>query len=285
MKEMECQRNFGFGKSRLLYVCFLGLLLLLGGSTALGQAVATGPTAPAVTPDSAEILQARKVLKKKLERNPGIKKIIFHNEPEQGRYIEYTDSDHVQRVVQLFLLLPETINASFSPGSAVTRSAWKVSYTEFVQMHEYYWLHSNWKQSDAEDIARELKVLTIDARQHWDADAVANLEKFKMKCQSWRSVQAGNPMPEEARRHKLLGETAYREKNLDKATDEYFNALEIYPCWPEGQFNIAYMLGETGWYPSAVGHMRKYLELVPDAPDAQAARDKIALWQGKASGR
>jgi hypothetical protein len=28
--------------------------------------------------------------------------------------------------------------------------------------------------------------------------------------------------------------------------------------------------------------MQAYLELVPDAPDAQAARDQIAIWQFRA---
>jgi hypothetical protein len=34
-------------------------------------------------------------------------------------------------------------------------------------------------------------------------------------------------------------------------------------------------------YGNAVLHMQRYLELVPDAPDAQAARDQIVIWQSK----
>jgi regulator of sirC expression with transglutaminase-like and TPR domain len=39
---------------------------------------------------------------------------------------------------------------------------------------------------------------------------------------------------------------------------------------------------ELGDYADAVEDMQSYLELVPNAPDAQAARDQIDLWQLKA---
>ena len=37
-----------------------------------------------------------------------------------------------------------------------------------------------------------------------------------------------------------------------------------------------------GYYDAAMEHMQAYLELVPEAADAQAARDKILIWQAKA---
>jgi predicted TPR repeat methyltransferase len=57
--------------------------------------------------------------------------------------------------------------------------------------------------------------------------------------------------------------------------------LVIFPTWPEGQFNLAFLCGETGDYGCAVEHMQDYLELVPDAPDAQAAKDKLIIWKDK----
>jgi len=63
----------------------------------------------------------------------------------------------------------------------------------------------------------------------------------------------------------------------------YFEAgIELYPTWPEGDFNAALIAGELGYYADAIEHMQAYLELVPDAADAQAARDQIAIWQYKA---
>ena len=57
--------------------------------------------------------------------------------------------------------------------------------------------------------------------------------------------------------------------------------LADYPVWPEGQFNAALLSAEMGYFPEAVRHMRCYLELVPEAADAQAARDQIVIWQSQ----
>ena len=60
-------------------------------------------------------------------------------------------------------------------------------------------------------------------------------------------------------------------------------ALDIFPTWPEGQFNLATLAGENKYYELAVMHMKEYLELVPDSTDAQAAKDSIIIWRDKLS--
>jgi regulator of sirC expression with transglutaminase-like and TPR domain len=40
---------------------------------------------------------------------------------------------------------------------------------------------------------------------------------------------------------------------------------------------------ELGLYAEAIEHMQAYLELFPDAADAQSARDQIVIWQDKAT--
>lgn len=44
---------------------------------------------------------------------------------------------------------------------------------------------------------------------------------------------------------------------------------------------MASILGDTGRYTEAIAHMKYYLELVPNASDSQADRDKIKIWQDK----
>ncbi len=283
MKRMKCHRNLGFAEARVSYLFPLGLLLLSILSMIPGESFAAGENGLSSTQsDTPDVIQARRVFKQELERTPHARNVVFHTDPGQIRYIEYTDpAKKSNDVVQLTTLLLNSIVASYSPGNVITYPAWKVSYTEYVEMHQYFWLSSDWSQSDAETVVRALKVLVLDARQDLAKTFAANFEKFRQKCQSWRTQQENFPMPEEARRHKVLAENALREKNVDKAVDEYIEALQIYPCWPEGQFNAASMLGETGWYGGAVVRMKNYLELVPDAPDAQAARDKIAIWRDK----
>jgi hypothetical protein len=107
------------------------------------------------------------------------------------------------------------------------------------------------------------------------------VEKFKAEAAAWRALAVKPSMPDHAREHKVLAENAVREKNLTRARDEYEAALQIFPTWPEGQFNLALICGEAVDYGCAVEHMGNYLELVPDAPDAQGARDKLIIWRDK----
>ena len=44
----------------------------------------------------------------------------------------------------------------------------------------------------------------------------------------------------------------------------------------------AEIAAELGYYTDAVEHMQNYLELLPNATDAQSARDQIDLWKFKA---
>jgi formylglycine-generating enzyme required for sulfatase activity len=95
--------------------------------------------------------------------------------------------------------------------------------------------------------------------------------------------RAANPrpgLPEEAHKFKVQAEFAVQEKQFDKAVELYGKALEIAPWWPEGHYNRAGILGETEKYRDAIREMKRYLLLVPDAPDARAAQDMIYQWEG-----
>ena len=88
-------------------------------------------------------------------------------------------------------------------------------------------------------------------------------------------------MPESAREHQVLAEYAFKEKDTDKAIKEYSAALDIFPTWPEGQFNLATLAGEKKFYETAIFHMKEYLELVPESSDALAAKDSVIIWKDK----
>jgi tetratricopeptide (TPR) repeat protein len=113
------------------------------------------------------------------------------------------------------------------------------------------------------------------------ADAAAEQLAFDQKIAGWKASASKPPMPDEAHTHEVLAKHAVEEKNFDKAIYEYEAALEIFPTWPDGQFNVALICGETADYDCAVEHMQDYLELVPNAPDAQAAKDKLIVWKDK----
>ncbi len=124
-------------------------------------------------------------------------------------------------------------------------------------------------------------------RMIWDnspdgaAARVAAQAAFAQQAAAWRAMAVKPPMPNAAHVHQVLAENAVQEKNGPKAIAEFEAALAIFPTWPNGQFNLALLYGEAGQYVDAIDHMDDYLALVPDAPDAQASRDRIIIWQDK----
>ena len=80
----------------------------------------------------------------------------------------------------------------------------------------------------------------------------------------------------------IMAEEAIKDKKPELALIFYEKGLEAVPTWPEGWFNAGFIDGELGFYDDAIDHMQNYLVLLPNAPDAQAVRDKIAVWKYKA---
>jgi tetratricopeptide (TPR) repeat protein len=139
-----------------------------------------------------------------------------------------------------------------------------------------------WDQAeDAHAFAEALNILISDSRGGGENNARSQFEMFARRAYEWRHLDVKPPLPEEARRKKLLAEDSVQAKEFERALAYYQDGLDLFPLWPEGQFNTALLCGETEDYACAIQHMRFYLELVPDAPDAQAARDKIIIWEEK----
>lgn len=95
---------------------------------------------------------------------------------------------------------------------------------------------------------------------------------------------AANPkpvLPEEARRYAIQAADAAKGTRYEDAVAAYEKAFEVAPWWPEGHYNCALMHGALEQYGQAITEMRKYLLLVPDAPNARAAQDKIYVWEGR----
>jgi hypothetical protein len=113
-------------------------------------------------------------------------------------------------------------------------------------------------------------------------DANAPLRTYPQRAADWRAMTSKPPIPDDVRVQRLLAEDAVKAKKLDEALTHYELGLETYPTWPQGYFNAALIAAELELYAQAVEHMRAYVDLVPDAADAQSARDQIAIWQFKA---
>ncbi len=106
---------------------------------------------------------------------------------------------------------------------------------------------------------------------------------FPQQVATWRALNQKPPLPEAVREQRVLAENALKEKQPEEALNYYEAGLELYPTWPQGCFNAALIAAELGFYSQAVEHMQWYVELVPNAPDAKAARDQTVIWQDKAN--
>jgi tetratricopeptide (TPR) repeat protein len=71
-----------------------------------------------------------------------------------------------------------------------------------------------------------------------------------------------------------------QKKDYAGSVDLYHKAIEVNPVsYPAAYFNLALLSAQTGRFKSAVNYMKQYLFLVPDAPDARNAQDKIYEWE------
>jgi regulator of sirC expression with transglutaminase-like and TPR domain len=127
-----------------------------------------------------------------------------------------------------------------------------------------------------------LNLLSACARGELTVDDAAVWRDFEQKAAAWRALPARPPLSDSVRKQQLLAEDAVKEKQFEAAAAAYDAGTQIDPMWPEGHFNAAAIYGELKDYDDAVWHMRCYLELLPNAPDAQTARDQMLLWQAKA---
>jgi tetratricopeptide (TPR) repeat protein len=107
--------------------------------------------------------------------------------------------------------------------------------------------------------------------------------EFAEAAERYRAANPKPEFPEAARRYRVQAEAAVRDKEFDVAADLYAEALNLAPWWPEGRFNRALILGELKDYAEATVEMKRYLALVPDAPNARAAQDKIYEWEASGS--
>ncbi len=124
-----------------------------------------------------------------------------------------------------------------------------------------------------------LMYMVANARQQAAINEQQSFAQFQSQAKAWREAAIKPAMPEEAHDHEVLAEFAFKQRDTEKAINEYTSALSVFPTWPEGQFNLATLAGEKKLYDVAILHMKEYLELVPESPDAQAAKDSVIVWR------
>jgi hypothetical protein len=264
--------------ARWFSFAFIALLL----SPALGTVAHA--QAPASQANSMSIWQARRTLTtkpNKVKVNGWYGPIRFS--PESFEY----DVMNSKKV-------PQTVRVDLATAPVVIADCWRTQcrlslrfipkntgLRDYLERFDWYDLDSATCTADcvhaAETFAAALNVLRTFA-----LDSNAPLRTFSQRAAAWRALATKPPIPEEVRVQRLMAEDAFKENKPAEALNYYELGIQLYPTWPEGNFNAALIAGELGSYADAIEHMQAYLELVPDAADAQAARDKILIWRVKA---
>jgi tetratricopeptide (TPR) repeat protein len=126
------------------------------------------------------------------------------------------------------------------------------------------------------------ETVKLRLRRTWPDGYKAELREFEPVAGKYRELLLKPAIPEDVRRFKVQAEFAIEQKRYAEASNLYADALSLCPWWPEGHFNRALVLvtSELSDYKEAVMEMKKYLMLLPNAPDARAAQDKIYQWEG-----
>lgn len=128
---------------------------------------------------------------------------------------------------------------------------------------------------------RILDALFILKNKDQNSADLSDLENFKLIAQQYRSQVTKPDLDENARRYLVQATTQTEEKHYGEAIDHLEKALSVEPAYPQAYFNRALLWAQVNIYGAAILEMKKYLMLVPDAPDARASQDKIYEWEGK----
>ena len=139
-----------------------------------------------------------------------------------------------------------------------------------------------WKdESDAAKFADAVNRLIYEAQTR--ASQPDALAAFETDVRGWKERPESRPKPPDGwDKYRILAEQAVKDADFLKALNNYEDGVAAYPLWAEGWFNAALLYDGLKEYEYAANRMRHYLMLMPDAPDAKAARNKIIVWEDKA---
>ena len=117
----------------------------------------------------------------------------------------------------------------------------------------------------------------------WSASPAEESANFQQKADAWRAFATKPEVSEEVYKDRLLAEDALKSRDLSGAATHYEAGVASDPTWAQGWYNVALVYAELNDYLDAADCMKRYIILLPNAPDARAAKDNIILWEAKAS--
>jgi hypothetical protein len=114
------------------------------------------------------------------------------------------------------------------------------------------------------------------------AHSRTELDAFAQSTTAWRAMSPKPAFSDEVIKKRLLAEDAIEHKNVRAAVGYYDAGVALDPTWAQGWYNAALLYAEQQDYFDAAVRMKHYLILLPEAPDAATAKEKLLLWEAKA---
>jgi tetratricopeptide (TPR) repeat protein len=110
----------------------------------------------------------------------------------------------------------------------------------------------------------------------------SRLAPFEAKAAEYRALAVKPPVTEEQRKLVVQANALNEQRDYLGAIALYLKALDLdLVSYPGAYFNLALLSAQVKRYNAAITYMKQYLLLVPEAPDARSAQDKIYEWELK----
>jgi hypothetical protein len=134
---------------------------------------------------------------------------------------------------------------------------------------------------DVKRFVEALEVLKKNAKSPVGAEE-QELAEFHTRALQWRALSEKPALPDAVHREEVLARNSLQaDQNPEVALAHFEKGLSIEPLWPAGQLGAATICGELQRYECAVLHAERFLDLVPEAPQAETLRDKLIIWKDK----
>jgi tetratricopeptide (TPR) repeat protein len=102
---------------------------------------------------------------------------------------------------------------------------------------------------------------------------------------SQTSVSALPPIPEEARRHFVIGTTLFKDakttEDFAMVQSEFKQASNLAPQWPDARYNLALAKEAAGDYSAAMADLKLYQQFKLSESEARTVQDKIYALEAK----
>jgi len=177
--------------------------------------------------------------------------------------------------------LATALQATGEVEAALEEYAREIAINEDVQVHVFARLNRSLLLGQLEQwaaAAGELEaVVALDPGRLQAYGDMASLYIRAGKLEeAERSLERGLDAGYRSARHLYaLGARFYKDESYDSAVEILEQALEVDANLPEAHQTLANALDQLGREEEALPHLRRYLELRPDAPDAQTVSDWV----------